>query len=182
MSRGVNVFRIRRRIFPGLLVAILGACSPGPPRPVAPPKPAASPAAKPAASPAAAQGGGQVRLGDFVYTDYGTRDVRGKATQDLDVGDFYFRGTFLRGNAGDKLRLRVRNVSGQAHNFSLPAQQLDRDIPPGGERAEVLVTLPDSGGLRFFCKYHTSQGMNGQLLTGGAQPQPLASAAGRELD
>jgi plastocyanin len=154
------------------------ACSPAPARPTTPPK-AAAKLASPAASPSPSPEGQQIRLGDFSYADFGVRDVRGRSSQDLDVGDFYFKGTFLRGTSGQKLRLRIRNVAQVPHNVSLPSQQIDRDLPPARQRVEVDVTLPESGALRFFCKYHAPQGMNGQLLADDAEPQPLARGPGQ---
>jgi hypothetical protein len=38
-----------------------------------------------------------------------------------------------------------------------------------------VVTFPQSGGLQFFCKHHTAQGMNGLLLVGDATPQSVGS-------
>jgi plastocyanin len=39
----------------------------------------------------------------------------------------------------------------------------------------VEITFPSSGVVRFFCKFHMSRGMNGELLTGDAQPQAVSS-------
>ena len=170
-----------RRLVPALLLsAVTVACSAGPSRPANTPKPAAkpaarvaSPAASPGASPAATESGQPRKVGEITYADFGNRNVRDKPAQDLDAGDFYFKGTFLQGNPGQKLKLRIQNVAQATHNFSLPAQQIDQDIPPGRSRVEVEVTLPESGALRFFCKLHTERGMNGQLLAGVAEPQPV---------
>jgi plastocyanin len=163
------------------VLAVMVACSPAPARPTStpkPPKPAAK-LASPVASASPSAEGQQIRLGDFSYADYGLRDVRGKSSQDVDVGDFYFKGTFLRGTSGQKLRLRIQNVARVPHNVSLPSQQVDRDIPPGRQRVEVDVTVPESGALRFFCKYHAAQGMNAQLLVDDAEPQPVAHLSQR---
>lgn len=167
---------IRRAALLGALSLAAAACSPSPPsppRPTAPPKATTPPkaAASPGASPVAAQ----MRLGELVYNNHGEREVRGRGTQDVDAGDYYFRGTFLRGTPGQRLRLRIRNVAQVTHNISLPSQQVDRDLPTGGERTDVEVTFPASGALRFFCKLHADHGMNGQLLVGDAEPQPLTS-------
>ena len=162
-----------------VLVAAAVSCSPAPPGPNATPKPAAKaatpkPAAK-AASPAPSPVGTSTQLGDFTYVDYGMREVQGKTAQELDAGNFYFKGTFLQGSPGQLLKLRIANVSELPHNLSIPSQQVDQDIPVGRGRTDVDVTLPESGALRFFCKYHTAQGMNGQLLAGETMPQPVSS-------
>jgi plastocyanin len=93
----------------------------------------------------------------------------------MDAGDFYFKGTFIRGESGQELTLEIQNVADQVHNFSLPEQGLDQDIPPDSDRVDVDVRFPQSGGLQFFCKYHTARGMNGLLLAGQATPQSVAS-------
>jgi plastocyanin len=171
-----------RKVFLALLLSAgTVACSAGPSRPANTPKPAArvaSPAASPGASPAATESGQPRKVGDITYADFGSRDVHDKTSQDLDAGDFYFKGTFLEGNPGQKLKLRIRNTAQAAHNFSLPAQGIDQQIPPGGSRVEVDVTLPESGALRFFCKLHAERGMNGQLLGGVTEPQPVAGEPG----
>ncbi len=160
----------------GALAVVTAACSPSPARPTAQPKTAApsKSAASPGASPGASPVAAQIRLGEWAYSDYGFRETQGRSSQDVDAGDYYFKGTFLRGNPGQKLTLAIRNVAQSLHNFSLPSQQVDRDIPTGGERVRLEVTFPESGALRFFCKLHADRGMNGQLLAGGAEPQPLA--------
>ena len=184
----MNVLSIRAP----LLVAALGlavACAPAASRPTAPPKPASeksaasaadkseSSAARPkaAASPTAVAGT-LLQLGGFTYADYGIREVGRKTSQPMDAGDFYFKGTFLRGKPGQTLRLEIKNVSQQLHNFSIVGQEIDRDLPPDDQRVEIQVTLPESGALRFFCKLHADRGMNGQLLAGEIEPQPLAGS------
>jgi plastocyanin len=71
--------------------------------------------------------------------------------------------------------MRIRNTGKTPHYLTIPSQQVDREIPTGGERVAVEITFPESGALRFFCKVHSAQGMNGQLLVDDAEPQPLAS-------
>jgi plastocyanin len=38
----------------------------------------------------------------------------------------------------------------------------DQDVD-AGEKAEVTVTIPQSGKLAFYCKYHKQLGMAGAL-------------------
>jgi len=122
-------------------------------------------------------GGGakQVKLGDQTFTDKGTKDASGAASFNLGAGDFYFSPTFVRGTAGQKIKLEVANPSNTLHNLSVPALLIDKDVTAKG-KAEVEVTLPQSGVLLFLCKYHTGQGMNGELLVGTAQPQAASAA------
>ena len=74
------------------------------------------------------------------------------------------------------MKLEVENESGTLHNISVPGLQIDRDIPPHGT-AEIEVAFPQSGAMRFFCKFHAALGMNGELLAGDAPPQPVSQDA-----
>jgi plastocyanin len=56
----------------------------------------------------------------------------------------------------------------------VPDQHLDVNIPPKG-KVVVAIAFPSSGVVRFFCKFHSAKGMNGELLTGDAKPQAVRS-------
>ena len=140
----------------------------------------AAPAAKDGAvgkpSPVPTPVGELIQVGQVTYANWGHRDARDGRIRALEADDFYFRGTFIQGEPGQQLALELKNVADQVHNFSLPAQGLDRDIPPKGHPPmNVRVTFPASGELQFLCKYHTAQGMNGMLLLGDATPESMAS-------
>ncbi len=125
------------------------------------------------------QSGGQaIPPGNAPAADHGTRDVRGKAEAHLEADDYYFEPTFLRGQPGQTVKLEIENESGTLHNLSLPAQGLDKDIPPKGT-VEVEVTFPPSGELRFFCKFHSALGMHGALLTGDTAPAPVSQSTAK---
>jgi YVTN family beta-propeller protein len=118
-----------------------------------------------------------IKLGALTFADHGTTDVKGQAELDLEADDYYFAPTFLRGEPGQKLTLEIENESGTLHNISLPEQHIDTDIPPKG-KVKVEVTIPPSGVVHFFCKFHGALGMNGELLAGNAAPQPVSRASG----
>jgi YVTN family beta-propeller protein len=140
--------------------------------------PASAEATSPSASittPAtAAQPAAQsIELGGLTFADHGTKEVKGQAELELEADDYYFAPTFLHGEPGQRLTLEIENESGTLHNLSIPALQLDTDVPPKG-KVQVEVTFPPSGGLHFFCKFHTAMGMNGELLAGDATPQAVS--------
>ena len=119
-----------------------------------------------------------VQIGSVTYADWGHRDARDGKIRALETADFSFKGTFIRGEPGQVLTMELKNVADQVHNFSIPAQGVNQDIPPKGHPPlNVSVTFPASGELQFLCKYHTAQGMNGQLRVGDDKPE----LAGRAL-
>ena len=97
--------------------------------------------------------------------DHGTIDVGGQTIEDVHLHAFYFDPTILSGSGGQTLTIALDNSTSTLHNFSLPQQQVDQDVPPG-QSVQVTVTLPASGVLAFFCKYHRSKGMLGALEAG----------------
>jgi plastocyanin len=96
---------------------------------------------------------------------HGTKDVSGMEEVDVELDDNYFAPTVLKGTAGQKIKLELENEGGEEHNFSLDEQGIDQDIDIG-EDGEVDVTIPDSGELEFYCKYHREIGMTGKLEAG----------------
>jgi len=118
--------------------------------------------------------GRSITLGDLTFSDRGTKDVKGQGELDLEADNYYFEPTFLRGTPGQKLKLEIENDSGTLHNFTIPEQHIDVDIPRKG-KVVVEVTFLSSGMVRFFCKFHSELGMNGELLTGDATPPQAVS-------
>jgi predicted lipoprotein with Yx(FWY)xxD motif len=116
-----------------------------------------------------------VALGNLTADDHGTKDVSGETSIELEADSNYFNPTFLRGEAGQSITLKLSNESDTLHNFSVPALAIDQDLQ-GKQDTEVEVTFPQSGVLLFLCKYHTSAGMNGELLVGDAQPEAASAA------
>jgi plastocyanin len=109
--------------------------------------------------------GETVVLGGQRVTNHGTIDVGGQTIEDVHTQDFYFDPTVLTGSGGQTITISLDNSTSNVHNFSLPQQQIDQDVP-SGQSVEVSVTLPASGELVFFCKYHRSRGMLGALEAG----------------
>ena len=96
--------------------------------------------------------------------DHGTKQVSGMTEVELD--DYYFEPTVLKGKPGQKVTLELKNEGKTEHNFSIDAQKIDKDLEPG-KSAMVSVTIPQSGQISFYCKYHKSRGMAGALQASG---------------
>ncbi len=96
--------------------------------------------------------------------DHGSKQVTGKSEVELD--DFYFDPTVLKGKPGAQVTLELKSEGQTEHNFSIDAQQIDQDLE-AGKSATVTVTIPQSGEISFYCKYHKSMGMAGALEASG---------------
>lgn len=140
---------------------------------------APSTAATAAAPTPAATGGDALvmrTLGAVTFADRGTVSAAGKSELAVAASDFVFTPTFVQGTPGQKGTLRITNDSSTTHNLSVAAQQVDRDIA-AKSTAAVAVTIPQSGVLLFFCKFHTGSGMNGELLAGTTAPAGVEAPA-----
>ena len=115
-----------------------------------------------------------VKLGDQRVNDHGTENASGKTSIEVEADDFYFEPTFLRGQPGQKLTLKIENEGSAKHNITVAG--VDRDIDPGKE-LEVEITFPSNGVALFICKFHAAQGMAGELLVGDATPGPAAGSS-----
>jgi plastocyanin len=110
-------------------------------------------------------GGGKKTIAGVEANDHGSKNVSDEAELELD--NFYFEPTVLRGKPGSQVKLELKNDSSTEHNFTVDARSIDKDVA-AGEDAKVTVTFPKSGVLSFYCKYHKGSGMAGALAVGGA--------------
>lgn len=107
--------------------------------------------------------GGTITIGSDQANNHGTKDVSGMAKFEVEQDNFYFNPTVWKGTAGQQVKLELKNeTSATLHNFTLTDQSIDQDVA-AGKTVEVTVSFPQSGFLEFFCKYHKSSGMVGEL-------------------
>jgi len=99
-------------------------------------------------------------------SDHGSMEVSGEEELDLEADDFYFEPTVLTGSPGQKLMIDIENEGSASHTFTIDGQDVDVTVEPG-DRAEVEVTFPQSGEIRFYCRFHEAQGMAGALEASG---------------
>src|SRR6476660_962902 len=85
---------------------------------------------------------------------HGTKDVSTASGKvELEMYDNYFEPTVLKGKPGQMVELELKNQGKVAHTFTLSEQSVDKEIQPGDE-TETQVTFPQSGELKFVCKFH----------------------------
>jgi plastocyanin len=108
--------------------------------------------------------GKEMTIAGVSANDHGSKQVSGKTEVELD--DYYFEPTVLKGKPGAHVTLELKNEGKVEHNFSIDSEAIDKDVE-AGESATVTVTIPRSGELSFYCKYHKSRGMAGALAATG---------------
>lgn len=92
--------------------------------------------------------------------DHGAGTVQNGGDLELELDDFYFGPTFISGPAGAKVKVELANEGEKSHTFTIDSAKIDQQVDPGG-KSTVEVTLPASGALAFYCKFHVSGGMQG---------------------
>ena len=113
-------------------------------------------------------GGGQKAIAGVNANDHGTKAVEDNGKTEVELDDFYFEPTVLEGKPGQKVTLELKNEGNTEHTFTIDSQSVDQDLGPG-EEAEVDVTIPKSGVVSFYCKFHKSSGMAGALAVTGQE-------------
>lgn len=113
-------------------------------------------------------GGGQKSIAGVKANDHGTKAVEDNGKTELELDDFYFEPTVLDGKPGQTVTLELKNEGETEHTFTIDSQNVDQDLGPG-EEAEVDVTIPKSGVVSFYCKFHKSSGMAGALAVTGQE-------------
>ena len=133
------------------------------------------------AAPVSAAAKAPVKLGQKVNIK-GSTDVSSKsnATVDVEQDDFYFKPTFIKAKAGEKITFKVENEGGTDHTFTSDDLSVDKTLAPG-KSAKFTVTVPSDGAVfEFHCDFHESMGMIGAVYTKAgasatATPTPAAT-------
>jgi plastocyanin len=97
--------------------------------------------------------------------DKGTKTVSGSQLA-IEADDFYFKPTFVDAKPGTKLAIEIENEGKNEHTFTIDSANVDQEIAPG-KKAEVSVTVPASGNLNFYCRFHRGSGMQGAIVAKG---------------
>jgi plastocyanin len=84
------------------------------------------------------------------------------------ASSFKFEPNNIKAYTGDVILLKIENVSGSSHNFTIknPGGQVmqSADLPPG-KLTDVSVTLSEKGVYDFYCDkpFHAGFGMKGRI-------------------
>ena len=117
--------------------------------------------------------------------DGGTQNAVGKTSVEVTATNFKFSPSTIVATPGQVLKLIVHNTSSTPHNITQSTQNVNTDLDPGSTKT-VMLTVPASGELVFWCEYHHASGMAGQIgpsttapgNTGGSSPTPYTNPYG----
>jgi len=81
---------------------------------------------------------------------------------------------------GQKVTVSLHNEGSVPHTFTVPSLNIDKELQPE-QKATVTVTVPMSGNVPFYCRFHKDNGMQGAMFM-APEPWPIVTAvAEREL-
>jgi plastocyanin len=127
-----------------------------------------SSSSSPGSTESSSSGGGKKTIAGIQANDHGTKTASSSGKTEVELDDFYFSPTVLQGKAGEQVKLELKNEGKAEHTFTIDSQGINQDLQPGDE-AEVTVTIPKSGAVSFYCKFHKSSGMaSGLEVNGGS--------------
>jgi plastocyanin len=98
--------------------------------------------------------------------DHGSGSVESSGDLDLELDDTYFAPTFVDAPAGSTVKVTLENEGKLAHTFTIDGTDVDEQVAAGEEKT-VEVTLPATGSLRFYCRFHVGSGMQGAFVVSG---------------
>jgi plastocyanin len=95
-------------------------------------------------------------------TNKGTKTASGTSFT-IEANDYFFNPTFVNAKPGTKLTVTIANRGQNTHTFTIVSASIDKTIAPG-QSASVDITMPSSGSLNFYCRFHRSLGMQGAFV------------------
>jgi plastocyanin len=131
----------------------LAACSGGSPSSSAPPSGASTGSSAP-----------QITIGSDSANDHGQATASGSSLA-IQQQNFFFTPTVISGTAGKTLTINLSNGGTTAHNFTIDSESINVTLQPGQSKA-VKVSFPASGFTEFYCSFHRTLGMAGELKVG----------------
>ena len=96
--------------------------------------------------------------------DHGKKDLGSKDEVDVEQDDFYFGPTYIKAKPGSTIKVELENDGNVPHTFTIDGMNVDVTVDKG-TRKDVSVTLPSSGAVVFYCRFHRGQGMQGAFYS-----------------
>lgn len=98
----------------------------------------------------------------------GQLDATGMNSFSIELDDNYFKPTFIKVKPGQTLNIELEAEGANPHTFTITSLNVDHQLA-AGEKKEIDLTLPaGTTDISFFCKFHSSLGMQGAFFFGSA--------------
>jgi len=127
-----------------------------------------------ATSPAATTPAGPPVALTGTVSDHGTGDAT-SGSLSIELDDSYFGPTYVKAAPGSTVSVELENEGAMPHTFTIDAPKVDVLVAPG-KKGTATVTMPASGALAFYCKFHRAAGMQGAFF--GKPGDTVAGAPG----
>jgi plastocyanin len=104
---------------------------------------------------------------DQKVVNKGSTDVSSKSSAKIEeeLDDKYFKPTFIKAKAGEKITITAKNEGGLPHTFTSDDLSVDKELQPG-KSAKFTITVPSKGAVfQFHCDFHQGSGMVGAVYT-----------------
>jgi uncharacterized cupredoxin-like copper-binding protein len=93
---------------------------------------------------------------------------KGEKELPMKAESFKFEPNNIKAYEGDVIVLKVKNISGAAHNFTIedPRENIIQSVDlPSNKTVEITVILSEVGTYNFYCNkpFHKLFGMKGQI-------------------
>lgn len=98
---------------------------------------------------------------------------------EMEQDDFSFEPTFVKATAGARVTVELHNEGDAQHTFTIDGLEVD-EVVDAGDTAEVAVMLPEEGPVRFTCRFHEAQGMQGAFYFEGGADDARNGATGED--
>lgn len=135
------------------------------------PSPTAEPSPTPPAQPVELQG---------PVNNIATQDLTGMgsaAEVEIEMADFSFNPTFVKLAPAANVKISLKNVGSLAdHTFTIDSMGVDRQLEPA-EEVEVVIQVPVSGVVPFYCRLHLDKGMQGAFFFNEGDPAAITPAS-----
>lgn len=95
-------------------------------------------------------------------------------SQEIELSNYYIGPSFINVKAGTTLHAKLKNAGTITHTFTIDSLHIDKTLSPGAT-ATVDITIPASGALQFYCRFHRSMGMQGAIFATAAATSGGAS-------
>jgi plastocyanin len=95
--------------------------------------------------------------------------AKGEMVLAMKASNFTFEPNNIKAYRGDIIALKIENISGAGHNFTIkdPQGNTVQNVGlPSKETVTVKVPLAEAGTYEFYCDkpFHSTSGMKGQIV------------------